>query len=255
VNNCEGVKKYFNRAANIYDYNCFLQLEVARQLIETLKPLVKHVDSVIDLGCGTGISTQMIKNEIKANALYAVDIADQCLSIAASRLGKDFVIESSFDCVPFDDGVFDIVFSNMSFQWSCDLNKTVQEAARLLKPKGVLAFSLPNDRSFMKLRAIFNSLGFSHVLNRFVGVAKLYNLLSGCEILGFYEKEYILRYDNFFDLLRSIKNVGANYKFGGSAKRLNKSDFLKINENLLAEFSDEGIPLEYAVTFCVVQKV
>lgn len=254
MNNYDEVKRVFNRAAHIYDYNCLLQLTVARQLIEMIKPKIKRVNKMIDLGCGTGLSTQILQSEIKPGELYAVDIANQCLSIAASRLGLESIVESSFDCVPFEDEVFDVVFSSMSFQWSCDINKTIQEAMRLLKPKGVLAFALPTDQSFKDLHAIFKSLGYYHVLNHFVSSEKIYELLSGGKILTFCERKYVLHFDNFFTLLKSIKNVGANCKLGCSSERLRKSDFFKINEHLLAEFNGEAIPLEYAITFCLLVK-
>jgi SAM-dependent methyltransferase len=64
---------------------------------------------------------------------------------ALERAGLDFpLIEASAESVPLDDRSFDVVFCDHGAFNFADPRRLVPEAARLLRPGGLLAFSMPS---------------------------------------------------------------------------------------------------------------
>ena len=64
---------------------------------------------------------------------------------AVERAGLDFpLIEASAESVPLDDQSFDVVFCDHGAFNFADPRRLVPEAARVLRPGGLLAFSMPS---------------------------------------------------------------------------------------------------------------
>ena len=64
---------------------------------------------------------------------------------ALERAGLDFpLIEGSAESVPLDENSFDVVFCDHGAFNFADPRRLVPEAARLLRPGGLLAFSMPS---------------------------------------------------------------------------------------------------------------
>ena len=93
---------------------------------------------VLDLGCGTGIST--VAWQGRAEELIGVEPSEDMLFIARKKLkGTDlpirFIAHFGHD-IPLPDASADIICCAQSFHWM-DPTPTLQEANRLLRPGGV----------------------------------------------------------------------------------------------------------------------
>ena len=187
------VQDYFNKAAESYDLNCQLQTHTGEKLLK----LCPAKETIIDLGCGSGIITQ----KLSYKKLYALDIAGQLLQKAKTRLNNQNVIflEESFDS--FSGLELDLAFANMSLQWSNDLSLTFNNIKSNLKPGGLLAFSLPLAGTFANLtsRLAFHS------------EQEIKALLKDWQIIHHSSEEISYNFPSLIDALRSIKAVGANY--------------------------------------------
>jgi len=188
------VKECFNKAAAKYDLNCQLQLATGEKLLS----LIGTADKVIDLGCGTGITT--IK--LKYKQLYALDISEKLLDLAKIRLGSKNItyLEMSFD--DFSGLNLDLAFANMSLQWSQDLQQTLNHIKANLNPSGTLAFSIPMLGTFAGLQTAVMS---------FLSLAQVMDLLTDWQIIHSKSEEINYLFPSLIDSLRSIKSVGANY--------------------------------------------
>lgn len=112
----------------------------------------KHVQprSILDLGCGTGISTrEIVKHFPKAE----VTALDRSLSMLALAQKKEELKASSFchgrsrDLTHLNKR-FDLIIANMSFHWlSLEDRLALRDA---LREKGLLAVSFPLITSFTK---------------------------------------------------------------------------------------------------------
>ncbi len=99
-----------------------------------LKP--KNTDKLLDIGCGTSISTQF------DCVCYGIDPSEELLKIAGRKFpGKTFVLGSA-EKLPFDNVYFDYIISLTAAQNFTDLKKAVSEINRVAKPGCKIAISI-----------------------------------------------------------------------------------------------------------------
>lgn len=119
------------------------QAEYDRQIVSLLK--LHKTDRVLDLGCGTGVLTRMIADQLDAEAggvSVGIDAAARMIQVARKKRGKEtcrFEVAAAED-LPFENGAFDAVVSSLFFHHvDFDLKaKALSEAWRVLRPQGKL---------------------------------------------------------------------------------------------------------------------
>ena len=100
--------------------------------------------AILDLGAGTGHAIARAEAALSQALVVAADIAPGMLERARqqSRWLRRFErVRADAYALPFRDGAFDLVFSNLMLQWCDDLDAVFGEIARVLKPGGLLLFS------------------------------------------------------------------------------------------------------------------
>lgn len=127
-----------------------LHLHEVRELFSYVKRFLPNGLSGegIDLGAGTGIlSTMAIESFPGIDRIYGVEIVSGypekvMLKIAQELLGDDAFklvpVIGSFDYIEMDDRSLDFALEIHSLHHSHDLNKTLKEVHRVLKPGGYL---------------------------------------------------------------------------------------------------------------------
>lgn len=248
------IKHCFNRSSHYYDNNCELQFLVANQLIDLIIKKKKSYDAVIDVGCGTGLITQLLKAKIQSNHFFALDISDKSLMKARDRLDNCVILESSFDNIPLQKSSVDLVFSNMSFQWSDDFANTIAEVTRVLKKNSILAFSLPIQDSFAEIRFAIDALNLPNCFNELVSDQKITSVLKSYKIVDRVSLKCSYSFGSIYSLFKSIKNVGASHVLRNSKQHLSRVDFERLDSYLKEKFPGQKIPLNYFITCCVAIK-
>jgi len=100
--------------------------------------------NVLDLGCGTGTLTLMIKNRHPDAKVHGLDGDSKALTIArckAEAADVEIVLDKGFSYdLPYPDDTFDRVLSSLVFHHLTHKHKveTLQEVRRILKPGGAL---------------------------------------------------------------------------------------------------------------------
>ncbi|ULQ59551.1 class I SAM-dependent methyltransferase [Brucepastera parasyntrophica] len=95
-----------------------------------------EIDKIVDIGCGTGLSTKIWLNY--ARNTVGVEPNREMLEEAKKNVpGALFLNESSYD-TRLDSGTADIVTCSQSFHWMEPV-QTLKEVNRILKPEGVFA--------------------------------------------------------------------------------------------------------------------
>jgi ubiquinone/menaquinone biosynthesis C-methylase UbiE len=121
------------------------RVEVWKSIASYLQKYVPKRSVVLDLGCGY---CDFINN-IKAAKKYAVDISD----IGKKYSGRNVrFYKASSTRLPFEKDLFDVVFCSNLFEHlkKEELNKTINEVKRVLKPEGSLIILQPNHRYCVK---------------------------------------------------------------------------------------------------------
>ena len=90
--------------------------------------------TVLDVGCGAGLSLQVAR-EMGA-AISALDASAALLEIAKSRCPGADIRVGEIEELPFGDGTFDVTTGFNSFQYAADSVHALAEARRVTKPNG-----------------------------------------------------------------------------------------------------------------------
>jgi len=100
--------------------------------------------SVLDIACGYGEGSNMLSTSTKITNVVGVDIAQDVVDVASKRYPNII-----FECANLLNykGQFDSVVSFETVEHIKDFKKTKQQLKSLLKPKGLLIFSVPANES------------------------------------------------------------------------------------------------------------
>ena len=137
-----------DHAAFIYDFmEPILMLGKQNEYDSHIVSLLKLDPSkrVLDLGCGTGVLTRMIADQLNAEAggiSLGIDAAAKMINVARKKRESEtchFEVAAA-EVLPFENSSFDAVVSSLFFHHvPLDLKeKSLSEAFRVLRPKGRL---------------------------------------------------------------------------------------------------------------------
>jgi SAM-dependent methyltransferase len=159
----ENVKDTFNLLAHIYEHkvdttslynNEYERPSMLKQLPDDLT-----AQKVFDAGCAAGWYTDQL---VKRNAtVTATDISPEMVAATKRRVGeKAEVFCLDLEAVtPFEDNTFDITVSSLTLHYVKEWSQTFREFKRILKPKGILLFSVHHP--FMDIKLSENKDYFS----------------------------------------------------------------------------------------------
>ena len=224
------VRRSFERAARTYDRNNVLQCEVGLRLLSHLEPLRVDPQVTVDLGCGTGIFFEKLREHFPRSRLVGVDIAHPMLRKAAARtpawtrlLGRrpPGLVCADAERLPLAPGSAQFVFSNLALQWTRP-EAVFAEVARVLSVDGLFLFATFGPDTLKELRDAFATAdGHAHV-NTFVDMHDLGDALVNA---GFadpvMEMEMItLEYSCVEAIARDLKAIGARNALPGRPRGL-----------------------------------
>ena len=101
---------------------------------------------VLEVACGTGISTEHLWRQLPSGTrIVATDLSPAMLEHATERRGDLPGVsfqQAAADALPFDDSHFDALVCQFGIMFFQDKPTALAEFARVLKPGGLLAFSV-----------------------------------------------------------------------------------------------------------------
>lgn len=224
------VRRSFERAARTYDRNSVLQCEVGLRLLKHLDPIRIEPARVVDVGCGTGMFFEPLRERFPKAEMLGVDIARPMLEIAAKRtpalkklLTRNYprLVCGDAERLPLATGSTPFVFSNLALQWT-RAEAVFAEAARVLSTGGLFLFSTFGPDTLKELRAAFAAAdGHEHV-NKFVDMHDLGDALVHAGLADpVMEMEIItLEYSSVEKVARDLKAIGARNAMPGRPRGL-----------------------------------
>lgn len=118
----------------------------AADLTERIAALAAADAEVLEVACGTGILTRALRQRLAPGArLVATDLNEPMLSHARAHVAAGAPIEwrTADACrLPFAAATFDAVVCQFGFMFVPDKAAAFAEARRVLRPAGLLAFSV-----------------------------------------------------------------------------------------------------------------
>lgn len=158
---------------------------------------LKNPKRIIDIGCGPGNSTAVLKSRFPDAYILGVDFSPNMIEKAkADYPDIDFML---FDATKdFDklEGKFDIVFSNACIQWVPNHKRLLADMMNILNPRGVMAVQVPFQFE-QPIHAAIGKIAASDKWKSLIPFEKVFNILT--------EEEY-------FDLLSDISSDFSMWK-------------------------------------------
>lgn len=211
----EKVAQGFESCVDTYDQYSDVQSRIAQKLAEELPDLDKP--DILEIGCGTGALSQHLLRKYKNGSFHITDISSQMLAQARARVSKTASVR--WDVMdgenPDIDQRYDLIVSNMAFQWFRDIDKALERLRQLLRPDGVLLYTVPAPSCFEEWTSALSALSLP------VGVLDFKTPLG-----VFRQEEVVVQYESTLRFLQSLKGIGARTPRNGY-KALCPTDLVK----------------------------
>jgi ubiquinone/menaquinone biosynthesis C-methylase UbiE len=100
--------------------------------------------TVLDIGCGGGGGVKFLAENVSKGKVYGIDHSLDMVNLARKvnrRFIEDGRVEidhGSVSCLPYSDGMFDMVTAFETIEFWPDLSEDLKEVKRVLKPGGAL---------------------------------------------------------------------------------------------------------------------
>ncbi len=136
------VQKVFDSCAHNFEETLVKKLSyrTPKVLFEMLRPFLREAMDILDLGCGTGLGSELYRPW--ARRLIGMDASPKMLEKAKDKGTYDRLIQQDI-LSPWDvQGEFDLICSCDCFVYLGDLYPVLEEALRHLKNGGLMAFSV-----------------------------------------------------------------------------------------------------------------
>jgi len=147
----------FSRYAHLYDKYASVQNRAALKLTGSLRN--NNFSKILELGCGTGNYTLMLRREFSGAKIKALDISEEMIYVAQNKFkNKDIEFMVADAQKPILDRDFDLITSNACFQWLDDLGKALRGYAKSLRKGGSVYFSIFGPRTFYELDTVLKNV-------------------------------------------------------------------------------------------------
>lgn len=141
------------------DKDFVTRYRMVAKLINHFIELESNTDRLIlDLGCGSGISTQLLRQEVKCCEFIGLERWQKAAKEANSKGVNVILSDIDVSDMPFKDECFDIVFSGDVIEHIYDTDHFIEEVFRILKDGGLFVLTVPNITSLFNRIAVL--LGF-----------------------------------------------------------------------------------------------
>lgn len=152
---------------------------------------------IIDIGCGPGNSTAVLKKRYHDAYILGVDFSPNMIEKAKKDYpDMDFMLfDATRDFEKLEDK-YDIVFSNACIQWIPNHKKLLSDMMSILKPNGVLAVQVP--------------MNFEEPIHKII--AEVITRKEWADKIGSGRQFYTLKESEYFDLLSELSSDFSMWK-------------------------------------------
>ncbi len=155
--NKELIKNNFSRCAPYYDKYSSIQNLCAARLIAKIK--TDNFTRILELGCGTGNYTRLLKERFPEARIKAIDISSAMARVAEEKIERNSIefIVADAETIGLKEK-FDLISSNASLQWFEDLGSALAGYRDMLQKNGLIFFSIFGPGTFFELNECLQEL-------------------------------------------------------------------------------------------------
>ena len=203
--NKELIKQRFKRKLNSYNENARIQKQMAERLINMIAASEEQVfNNILEIGCGTGLLTQLAVNKFQFSDYTALDIVSECKDFIKNIHSEiDFVSSDIEEYIKNTDKTFDLILSNASLQWIENLPDFTEKIIGKLNHNGKLLFSTFGKENFREIYYVLGKTLNYHSIKELSDYLMVYNPVIEEEVR-------IMAFNSPKDVLKHIQNTGVN---------------------------------------------
>jgi trans-aconitate 2-methyltransferase len=224
----------------IKDWNPEFYLKFGKERIQPSIDLVSKIEfdnpeSIIDIGCGPGNSTQVLVERWPKSKIVGIDNSSSMIEKAK----KDYpnqewqLIDASSDELK---GKYDIIFSNSTIQWIPNHTKLLKKFYDSLSDKGIIAIQIPMFWDMPIGKSIFDIArehrwyaimrGSSDTFTMY-DYSFYYNTLSElCSSVEIWQTDYFHVMDSHLSIYQMIESTAMRAYLGKLENDSDKKDFV-----------------------------
>jgi malonyl-CoA O-methyltransferase len=211
------IRDAFSDAAMQYDVLTGLHKEIGREL--TKKIQAHHPCAyVLDIGMGTGWFTRRLTDTFPGAMVVGVDFAAGMIDAARERGGGFKIVQADAARLPFKDNTFDLITSNLAYQWVDNLSGAFQLCRERLNENGKFCLTMFGYHTFYELFAAIEACVDRKVDGGGLSIRRLADrdrVAQALEEAGFRDRQVTaervkVRFPDVMGLIKWIKDIGAN---------------------------------------------
>ena len=225
------IRRAFSDAALQYDVLTGLRKEIGRELLAKAAAhegngtildvgTVPTPTYILDVGMGTGWFTGRLKNCFPDARVVGIDSAAGMVD-AAKRREEDFrIVQADARRMPFKENAFELIASNLAYQWVGNLPEAFADCRAVLKNEGKLYLTMFGYSTF---RELFEALEKTRdaakggiILKRLADRGQVADALvkAGFRDVNVEEECIKVHFQDMLALVKWIKDIGANALMG-----------------------------------------
>lgn len=256
------MRRAFERAASGYDAAAALQREVCARMLERLSLMRIAPRAILDAGSGTGNAHRGLSRRYPRARVIELDLSHSMLRVARDRQpwwrllllhAERCQVCGDIERMPLAPGSIDLVWANLTLQWSTDLARSLAECFRVLAPEGLLMFSSFGPDTLKELRLAFAHGDPGVHVNRFIDMHDVGDLLvhGGFSDPVMDAETFTLTYREVADLMRELKALGAHNVNAGRTRGLSGRRLFSRLSEAYEEFrrGDGRLPATFEVVY------
>jgi len=248
------IARNFSRCAHLYDRYADIQQKAALRLLRQIKK--NSFLKILEIGCGTGNYTLLLKKRFAHADLKAIDISAGMIDVARSKPGNKGVefLTGDAENVTFK-GRFDLITSNACFQWLENLESSLIKYKDWLEDNGMFCFSMFGPLTFWELNAVIaeDALNNPVPAANFIDKDKIKEILkSNFKVIRFREIKYTESLFSLKHLLKKIKYTGVRGTGHYGPKVFTPCYLAKLQKRYLDKFKE--IRATYQVFYFLAKK-
>ena len=231
------VQKALKAAVHTYDNAAILPKAIAGRLLDRLNFICLNPACVVEIGARTGYVAQQLEKQYPEALVVGLDFSIAILQNMSSKR-----IVGEYEALAFTDQCADLIFSNLTFQWSSNFQQTLQECCRILKPGGLLLFSTVGSDTLKELRSSFTDI--NHHVHPFYDMHDIGDMLTQLHFINpVVDREQItIHYSSVYQLAKDLKQLGAqNASYNRSKGLMGKTQWRQMLMNYENWREESGI--------------
>lgn len=235
------VASRFSGAIATYDRAASIQRHIAGRLVELWNPGPEESLDILEIGCGTGMSTRLYLDRVTPRSLRLWDLSPApSLPAVAEVTACD--AEVAVTSLPGES--LDVVFSSSTIQWFNSPGTFLRRCADALRPGGKMVVSTFGPETFRTLHSL------TGITPSYLDVNDLRRIVPRqTDIIAITDETVSITFDSAADMMRHIRATGVN--------ALASTGTVAASRRILNDYprqEDGSVSLTYQPIYIILQK-